>query len=429
MSESQVSSTPGGGTTQRTSFFSQTGWLMLANIAGGAMMWLVHFLGGKIPPSEYGDFQVYLAMIICVPTMPLQTVLAHQTAQALARGRERELSGSIRAVWFVTTLLWVIAAVVICLNRNFIVAQWKITNPNGVWITLGVLLLSIWLPIVWGMLQGQQSFFWLGWSMMANGVGRLSSAAVLGLLFYAAGMMGGVAIGLLLAIGIAAWHSRKLWLTAPLPFDRRALIREVVPPMLGLAAFQFLFTGDTMFVKTYFDPDTTAFYGSAGTLSRALMWLVGPLAMVMFPRIVHSSAKSEHSNLMKLVFMGTGILALLGAISLSIIGPYIVRFIFHSEGFVKVASSVLPWYAGAMIPLALSNVLLNNLLAKSQFKIVIPMMILAVLYGFALTRFHHTLIDVLKTMGAFNLILLVVCGWFTISNPKADLRPSTPASN
>ena len=45
-------------------------------------------------------------MIICVPTMPLQTVLAHQTAQALARGRKRELSGSIRAVWFVTTLLW-----------------------------------------------------------------------------------------------------------------------------------------------------------------------------------------------------------------------------------------------------------------------------------------------------------------------------------
>ena len=70
-----------------------------------------------------------------------------------------------------------------------------------------------------------------------------------------------------------------------------------------------------MFVKTYFDPDTTAFYGSAGTLSRALMWLVGPLAMVMFPRIVHSSAKSEHSNLMKLVFMGTGILALLGALA------------------------------------------------------------------------------------------------------------------
>ena len=45
---------------------------------------------------------------------------------------------------------------------------------------------------------------------MANGVGRLSSAAVLGLLFYAAGMMGGVAIGLLLAIGIAAWHGQTL---------------------------------------------------------------------------------------------------------------------------------------------------------------------------------------------------------------------------
>src|SRR5207249_1810794 len=125
--------------------------------------------------------------------------------------------------------------------------------------------------------------------------------------------------------------------------------------MLGFGAFQFLFTADTMFAKAYFDEDTVGFYGAAGTLSRALMWLVGPLASVMFPRIVHSAAKAEKSDLMGLVLLGTGILAVLGAISLSILGPWIVRFV-SGQRFVAVASSLLPWYAAAMVPLALANV-------------------------------------------------------------------------
>src|SRR5207249_2901786 len=112
-------------------------------------------------------------------------------------------------------------------------------------------------------------------------------------------------------------------------------------------------------VKSYFSPDEVGFYGSAGTLSRALMWLVGPLAAVMFPRIVHSTAKSEKTDIMGVVMLGTAILAIVGAIGLSVVGPFIVKIV-YGQDWVSVAASVLPWYAGAMVPLALGNVLLNN---------------------------------------------------------------------
>src|SRR5206468_3795577 len=214
------------------------------------------------------------------------------------------------------------------------------------------------------------------------------------------------------ATGITAWHTRRVWLGPSLPFDWRSLLREVIPPMLGFAAFQFLFTADTMFVKSYFTPDEVGFYGSAGTLSRALMWLVGPLAAVMFPRIVHSAVKAEKSDLMGIVMLGTAILAILGAISLSVLGPFIVKMV-YDQSWVKVASSVLPWYAGAMVPLALANVLLNNLLARSDFRVVPSLCILALGYGLALTRFHDSLVTVLKTLGAANLVLLLLCAWFT----------------
>ena len=155
--------------------------------------------------------------------------------------------------------------------------------------------------------------------------------------------MTGVLMGLVIATLIGIWRTRDLWLGRALPFDWRLLLAQVVPLMLGFAAFQFL---------------------------------VGPLATVMFPRIVHSAAKSEKSNLMGIVLLGTAVLAILGVASLTLVGPFVVKLV-YKPSYVEVATKVLPWYAGAMVPLALANVLLNNLLARSMFKVVPPLCILA----------------------------------------------------
>jgi hypothetical protein len=74
---------------------------------------------------------------------------------------------------------------------------------------------------------------------------------------------------------------------------------------------------------------------------------------------------------------------------------------------------LLPWYAWAVVPLSLANVLLNNLLARSHFKVVPLLCVLAVGYGFALSRFHDTPVMVIKTLGVGNLLLLAVCAYCT----------------
>ncbi len=126
-----------------------------------------------------------------------------------------------------------------------------------------------------------------------------------------------------------------------------------------------------------------ASYGVAGTLSRALLWLVLPLAAVMFPKIVHATAKSEKTNLLGIVLLGTAILAICGAAGLCVVGPLVVKLAFKAE-YVAETTKLLPWYAGAMIPLALANVLVNDLLARAKFKAVPLMVLVAVAYGFTL---------------------------------------------
>jgi O-antigen/teichoic acid export membrane protein len=400
----------------RASFFRQSGWLMIANIGGGVLMWAVHLLNKAIPASEYGNFGFFLAVVMLLPAMPLQMIFTQQTAKALAIGRRGELASVVRAFTGGAFVLWLVGAVVVLIFQQAIVEHWHMSNPAGLWITLPVVLLSLWLPMIWGLLQGQQNFPWLGWSMLANAIGRFSiaAAAVLLLHAYAAGMMAGVLVGIILSAAIGVWQSRAVWVTRPESFDWRSLLRQVVPLLLAFVGFQILFTADTIFIKTYFSEDEAGFYVSAGTLSRALMWFVLPLASVMFPRLVHSAARSEKSNLMGLVLMGTAILAALGAAGLSVLGPWIVRFIYKPE-FVQVASSILPWYASAMVPLALANVLLNNLLARpdSKWGLAISVLLLALAYMFALTQLHSNLITVLKTLGAFNLLLLGACAWFS----------------
>jgi hypothetical protein len=402
---------------QHSSFFRQSGWLMIANVGAGALMWGVHFFSKVIPEKEYAIFGTLLALAMCIPIMPLQMVFAQQAAAALATGRQRQLSGMFRRAWLGITLLWCMGAVVMWFAQAQLVARWELSNPAALWVTMLVILASAWLPMFLGLLQGKQDFFTFGWTMIVNGIGRMGASAVIVLVLggYAAGIMTGAFLGLALAVTLAIWQSRDIWLGPSAPFDSRALLGQVVPLMVGFGACQFLMAADTMFVKAYL-PDDSQCYVAAGTLSRALVWAVGPLTAVMFPRIVASTVRSEKSNLFGLTLVCTAALAIAGVISLWLLGPWVVRFV-SKPSYVEVTTQILPWYAGAMVPLCLANVLASNLLGKSQFRVVIPMVVLAVAYAVTLTFVHGSFVQVLQLLGAFNFALLAVCAWFTFRQP------------
>jgi O-antigen/teichoic acid export membrane protein len=399
-------------------FFRQSGWLMIANITGGMMTLGVHPLNKLIPDSEYTAFGVLLMVVSCLPTMPLQMVLAQQSALALATGRERQLSGLIRQAWLWTLLVWVAGTLAVLIFQKQIVAGWRLPSVAGLLVTLPLVLFSLWTPMFGGVLQGRQDFFWLGWSSIWGGVARLGLAAffVVVLGWGAAGMMAGALIGIGIGAGIAIWRTRDLWSLRPEKIDIKNLLRQVVPLLLGFGACQFMFTSDTMFAKAYFSPDAMKPYVAAGTMSRGLLWLVLPLAAVMFPKIVHANAKSEKSNLFGIVVIGTAVMGVLGMLGLWLAGPLAVKILYKPSDLAG-TMALIPWYAAAMVPLALANVMVNDLLARGRFAVVPFMVALVATYGFTLpvmlNHFPGRLEVVLQTLGAFNLLLFGVCAWFT----------------
>ena len=408
-------------------FFRQSGWLMIAAVTGGGLTYLVHFLAKakSVDETQYAAFGTLLTLVMtCVPSMPLQMIFAQQGALALATGRERQLAGIIRLAGRVTFLLWALGALIAVIFLKQIVAGWHLPDATGLLVTLPLILVSMWFPMFTGVLQGRQDFFWMGWAAIVSGIGRFGAAAflVLALAFGATGMMAGALIGVTVAAAICIGRSRDLWSLPAEKFDGRKLIRQVLPLLFGFGACQFLFTADTMYAKVYFNDVQMAPYVAVGTLSRGLLWLVLPLAAVMFPKIVHASAKSQKTNLFNLVVLGTAVLSVGGALGLYFTGPTLVKLVYNSD-YVAEAVKLLPWYAGAMVPLALANVMVNDLLARERYGVVPWMVLLAVAYGFTLPWMlnHHPehIEIVLQTLGAFNLLLFGVCAWFTWGNKAA----------
>jgi O-antigen/teichoic acid export membrane protein len=399
---------------QKAAFFRQSGWLMVANIVGGAMMLGPHLLAKVIPSSAYGEYGVLLAATMIIPTVPLQMIFTQQTAAAIARGETARLAGMLRFMFGALTLLWLVGAIAVLCGQKFILATWRLDSPVALWLTLPVVWLMLVAPVFTGAMQGRQDFFWMGWTSILGAAGRVGFATLITLLVAktAAGLMAGVLLGMLLTVGLTAWKTRATWLARAERFDHRALLRQAVPLMIGFGACQVLFTADTMFVKRHLLPEDSGFYTAAGTLSRAMIWLVAPLAMVMFPKLVHSTAQSKPSNLLGLTLAGTLVLSAGCVAGLMLCGPLAVRLIYNPD-YVAPAMKIIPWYAGAMVPLSLANVLANSLLARSDFRAVPVMLVVAVGYVAAQSWLTHSAIGVLQAMMVFTSLLFAVCALFT----------------
>jgi O-antigen/teichoic acid export membrane protein len=132
---------------------------------------------------------------------------------------------------------------------------------------------------------------------------------------------------------------------------------------------------------------------------------------VMFPKIVRSAALSEPTRVMRLTLIVTASLAGFAALGLSVVAPWLLTLVYKDT--YQAAAPLLPWFAGAMVPLALANVLLNDLMARGRFKVVPWLVAVVAAYALALNLHHGSFVAVIQTLGVFNLGFLAIVGLFS----------------
>lgn len=390
---------------------------MTAGVATGILMFLLHKVANRVP--DYAVFVTLLQAVtlIGIPAAGLQSTFTQQAAASLGDQHECELASVFRGVLRATFFIWLFMAMVIFGLREQIVHGLKIDNPAALWITVAIGLLAMWMPILMGVLQGRQNFAWLGWLNILNGITRFGGVCigVLWLGWHATGAMASVLAGIAAMVAIGAWQTRDLWKATAQPIDWRKWLSRVVPLTLGLGALMFMLSADMIFVQRYFE-EGTKYYAAAGMIGRALVFFTQPLATVMFPKLVRSAARSEESDALAHALLATLLAGGAAAIACTIL-PGLPLSVVYDKTYFFASAPLVPWFAWAMLPLTLSMVLANALLAHSRFSVVPWLLAIAIGYGVTLLLqldFRYgTFKTVIQTLGIFSTLMLVVCAWFT----------------
>ena len=392
----------------KLAFLRQSSWLALATGIAGLTSYAVHpFI--KDAKAEYGAFTAMLQLLnlIAIPAIGLQAVFTHKAAEAKSNDDHKRLAREQMAIGVIVFALAAVAFVWVHFKGDALVASMKLPALNVLSVTLASGVFALLLPMVYGVLQGRQRFFWLGWAMFSLGVVRLAVAAVLVHLFGASTLNGmvGVAIGFVCAFllagttsGLPALSPRE-WLPCVKQVDWRDLARRFVPLSLGGGAVIYMMSVDMIVVQRFFDEEQTGYYAAAGMIGRALIFFVGPMVMVMFPKIVRSRAEKNPTDVLKLTLMLTAALCAV-AVTLGFLVPDLPLRIVYDESYLKV-TPLVPWFIAAMAPLALAAVVVNNILARGAYSVIYWLILLPALYTVALWKIAPTIAAM--TGGGFNI--------------------------
>lgn len=373
----------------KASFLRQSGWMAIATAVGGAASFAAHIFAKDMPKDEYGGFTAMLQLLnlIAIPAIGLQAVFAMKAAQRKTEADDFRMAREQWALTLVVLAVTVLVFIAAWVKGDALVAALNLPSWWVLALTLGAGVFALLMPMMFGVLQGRQNFLWLGWALLSLGVLRVAAMAGLIRLHEASAINGMIAVGLgyVLAFGIAL-NTANLprlepaeWMASVMRVGWRDLAKRFLPLSIGGGTVIFMMSVDMVVVQRYFDKEQTGFYAAAGMIGRALIFFVGPMVAVMFPKIVKSHAEQKPTDMLRFTLLLTAGLCAI-AIALSILVPDLPLRMVYDESFL-IATPLVPWFIAAMAPLALAAVLVNNILARCKSKNVYLLLGVPVIYA------------------------------------------------
>jgi O-antigen/teichoic acid export membrane protein len=421
---------------RKSAFFRQSSWMVIATFAGGFFMALVHTVARQMGPGQYSTFVALLRLLIImgVPFAALQTVVARQAAAATDEKEEQQLIATSRALLLATFVVWFVSASVVLAASRPLSNLLKIRNPVSLYFTLMVALTGLWIPIFKGLLQGRHQFGGLGWLQITDGVGRftLMLLIVRFLNGKAAGAMFAAFAGQLVTVIIGGALTRSIWRARPkVTFDWRVWFAGALPLSFGLGTILLMSSVDMLFVQGLFaDTRETALYSGAMLTGFAIIQFIAPVALVMFARVAQSVARREGTDSLGMTLMATILFGCVAAVGCTLFPRLPLRLMYFTNPEMWKAAPLVPWFAWALLPLTVANVLVQHILAQARFKAVPWLMLVPAAYAAALCMQAPALvrmapfdafIRVIQTMGLASALLCALAAQFSRGRAAATV--------
>jgi O-antigen/teichoic acid export membrane protein len=417
---------------KESGFLRQSSWMVVSTFTGGFLMLLVQTVAQKMG-RDYSSFVALLRLLIVIgiPTVALQAIVARQAASVTNEAEHQRLIATVRSLLFGTFSLWVICAIAVLVAIRPLSHLLNVSNPVAFYFLLAICLVGLWIPVAKGLLQGLHEFFGLGWVAICDGAGRFSVMLLVVLVLggKVASAMFAVLIGQVLAISIGAKLTRSIWRARPkVAFDWKTWLAEYLPLTLGMGTVTLMTSIDMLFVQALFpNKEQKNLYSGAMLTGFAIIQFIAPVALVMFARVAKSSARAERGDSLGMTLKATILFGALAGIGCTILPRLPLQVMYFRSPEMWKAAPLVPWFAWALLPWTVANVLVQNILAQGRFRAVLWIVLIPPIYAAALCLQASTLLTlkpfdaftrVIATLGLASLALCLVAAWFS--------RHSTP---
>jgi len=401
------------------------GIMLIATALASIGQMLFHiFMGRTLGPANFGVVISLLSIsfIVSLPVTAIQTVIAKYVSQFKVNHAEKKIVSlfvhSLRKVM----IYGLLGLAIFILASGYLGLFLRIPTRTPVIITGVALFLLLVLPVAQGTLQGLQRFGYLATSISLGGVIRFVSALFL---VYAGmginGAMGGVVLGAFAASLPAFLPLKPLFrkqLSAHDGLDSVDVYGYLWPVFLALLCFAILTNVDMILVKHFFEPLQAGYYSILSLVGRGFVSITIAVSLAMFPRVseLHEQNKDSYSTLKKSLLI-CGLLFGPAILIFMIFPQFIVGAVFGKK--YVVVSPLLRMFSIAVMPLALTNVLINYQLARRNVNFVYYLIPGAVFYIAMLVLFHSSLLQVVVIVGITgSLVFVLNMGFILLQNRR-----------
>ncbi|HMO50494.1 MAG TPA: hypothetical protein PKE26_01405 [Kiritimatiellia bacterium] len=377
----------------------------VANIA--TMLFQV-VTGRKLPVDEYGVLAAMMSifLIAATPLDALRTAMAHFATRAMRTGD----TGAIR--WLVNTwsrrmvglALGLVAASYLFRHQ----AAWFFQLDSGAPFVFacGLIAITFFMPLMTGVFQGMQNFYWMSVSMHTWAILRLilvivfmtfAPTAIAGLASHAAA----TSVGLLLSV----WGLQRLTRDYPVVRPASGIGGFFLRSLLMLGSYAVLMNADLIFIKHLFTPEEAGTFARAAIIGRSVIFLPMPIALVMFPKVITSGPSTRDSRITLIKALVLVALLIGSAVGAIIAVPWLPLWIMYGirEPDAELVR-LLIMVVCAMAPLALTFLLMNYEIAQHRFSLVWLLAGCAWAYIGGVVIWHETMEQIVWVMGSVSLL-------------------------
>lgn len=397
------------------------GVLFLFHLGSVANLIFQFVTGRALSKGEYGILysMLGLMLVFMIPMRALQTTMSHFTGQLKKENRRGDILRLVN-LWEKKLLMVGFPLLIVLIGLSFALApRFHLPSAWPLILVFASVFLFAFLQVYVGVFQGVQSFVWMcvtsnGWSIV-----RLAAAFILVILIAPLAVSGLAShlIGNIAIVGTALYILRRRFRGSNCsPLQLEATDRYFILSALALLAFSVMMNGDVVLVKIFFKKEIDyGDYARASAIGRMIVFLIQPLAMALFPKVVAkgTATKAHKKTFLRALLLSGGLIAIAAGFCAAF--PQIpLRIVFGDIQSDARSADILRLISAGMAPLGLAFMILNYELAQHRFRFMIPLTLCALLFVGGVSLYHQSIWNVAYILCFAGYTTLALLLWDTL---------------